>query len=447
MRHILSITTDGPPSSSLKRSRTDRAHIGASLPNTSDAVFQHGFEARPMEVPDVATEDLSEEEDGPPLATQGRSAAPLIPPPSDDEDEPQPTQGAAPQAPFPHSIAHAGPHHVAESSYDDDPDDDADSSMTLGCPASPMVRLVVGDGWLSSSRAVRVALTGLRDGRPLLRYRYHSLAAALGAEVECGHVISSAVTHVVVFPSVGAKRTAKSIWAALTGKLLVSPCWLDASTQRGRLLPLVPAAAIAVVPVSTASCAAAADAPAAAADAPAAAADAPAPDAGGAADAVGTVDPDGTADATRLPPLQAVRGIVNPLDGKRVQLTRAFREQHREDSVVGALLTTQAYLLKAATLVPDANAGVDLVFASDAEESEELRLRQCRQGQWRHADSRSGDGCAADESSGLPVVHSWESFLERLVPGHSRRWLRRSRSRKTPLPGGTLPAPGCSTAQ
>ena len=251
-----------------------------------------------------------------------------------------------------------------------------------------MRQLVVGSSSTAAAadppcRSVRIALTGC-GGTALQRYR--AAASVLGVEVENGQVISSAVTHVVVYPAVGAKRTAKSIWAALSKKTLVSPAWLEASSQQGRLLPLEPAPA-----------------PARAAATPAAT---PAASAA-AASSVSSAPP--------MPPPQAVRGVANPLDGLRVHVTAAFRAQHRASAIVGALLTEQAYLLGAATIVAAADEAAHVVFVADGEEERRLAERPppkiCE--------------LFPCPPRAPPMVLTWECFLERLVPGHSRTFLQR----------------------
>ena len=187
---------------------------------------------------------------------------------------------------------------------------------------------------------VRVAFTGIRPGDELDRYR--GLVSDLGGVSEDGDVVRSETTHCVVFPCVGARRTAKSVWAALTRKLLVPPEWLHESTRRGEFIE----------------------------------------------PGVGT--PGGVV---------LVRGVCNPLDGQRVCLTAAFRAQHSEHATVGTLLSSQAVLLQAATLV-DGAADATVVFVAD----DELRPE-------RH------------------TVYTWEAFLQREVPGHEPRGGKRKRTR------------------
>ena len=107
-----------------------------------------------------------------------------------------------------------------------------------------------------------------------------------------------------------------------------------------------------------------------------------------------------------------MRGAANPLDGRHVHLTDAFLRQHHSNHTVGALLTSQACLLRAAMRVASAREPADVVFAADAEVAGYV--------------GRSGP------SGGPTTVLTWESFLDRLVPGHARKFLRR-KERKRPL--------------
>ena len=279
----------------------------------------------------------------------------------DDEAPPAATQGVA-------SPPRRAP--AAADDNDDSSDDDDWPAGTQGeAAAAPVLRLIVGAPTSSAQpqRPVRIALTGCRDGPSL--QRYCAVARALGAEVDVGPVISSAVTHVVVFPAVGAKRTAKSIWAyartapnrvilsaatsahacrpacaaavrecfpgrALTKKVLVSPCWLDASSQHGTLLPLTPAHSTSTSLTLTPS------------PAPPPLLSSPAPP---------LPPPLPPPPPPPSSPPHAVRGIANPLDGTRVHVTAAFIAQHRADATVRALLTEQAYLLHAARRLTSAH--------------------------------------------------------------------------------------------
>lgn len=346
----------------------------------------------------------------------------------DDEAPPAATQGVA----SPPRRAPA----AADDNDDSSDDDDWPAGTQSEAAAAPVLRLIVGAPTSSAQpqRPVRIALTGCRDGPSL--QRYCAVARALGAEVDVGPVISSAVTHVVVFPAVGAKRTAKSIWAyvrtapnrvflsaatsahacrpacaaavrecfsgrALTKKVLVSPCWLDASSQHGTLLPLTPAHSTSTSLTLTPS------------PAPPPLLSSPAPP---------LPPPVPPPPPPPSSPPHAVRGIANPLDGTRVHVTAAFIAQHRADATVRALLTEQAYLLHAARRLTSAHtASADFVFAADDEAEG-----------WRPVDG--GGNCSSSALSRWPpAVLTWERFLERLVPGHSRRWLqppctRRARS-------------------
>ena len=345
----------------------------------------------------------------------------------DDEAPPAATQGVA----SPPRRAPA----AADDNDDSSDDDDWPAGTQSEAAAAPVLRLIVGAPTSSAQpqRPVRIALTGCRDGPSL--QRYCAVARALGAEVDVGPVISSAVTHVVVFPAVGAKRTAKSIWAyvrtapnrvilsaatsahacrpacaaavrecfpgrALTKKVLVSPCWLDASSQHGTLLPLTPAHSTSTSLTLTPS------------PAPPPLLSSPTPP---------LPPPVPPPPPPPSSPPHAVRGIANPLDGTRVHVTAAFIAQHRADATVRALLTEQAYLLHAARRLTSAHtASADFVFAADDEAEG-----------WRPVDG-GGNGSSSALSRWPPAVLTWERFLERLVPGHSRRWLqpscRRARS-------------------
>ena len=341
----------------------------------------------------------------------------------DDEAPPAATQGVA-------SPPRRAP--AAADGNDDSSDDDDWPAGTQGeAAAAPVLRLIVSVPTSSAQpqRPVRIALTGCRDGPSL--QRYCAVARALGAEVDAGPVISSAVTHVIVFPAVGAKRTAKSIWAyartapnrvilsattsahacrpaavracfpsrALTKKVLVSPCWLDASSQHGTLLPLTPAHSTSTSITLTPS---------------------PAPPPLLSSQTPPLPPPLPPPSPPSSPP-HAVRGISNPLDGTRVHVTAAFIAQHRADATVRALLTEQAYLLHAARQLTSAHAAsADFIFAAEDEAEG-----------WRPVD---GGGTSSSGALPLmpPAVLTWERFLERLVPGHARRWLqpscRRARS-------------------
>ena len=155
----------------------------------------------------------------------------------------------------------------------------------------------------------RIAFTGLHDEYMLSRYR--SIVAQLGGELEpIGAALSVAVTHVVVFPDVGVRPSAKSVWAALNGKVvLCSAGWLDASARRECWAPLASCSDYAVH-----------------------------------------------------------HGIGNPLDGSRVHLTAAFRAQHWRSVTVAALLASPTpALLRHATVVDDPR-HARFVFAADDEE-------------------------------------------------------------------------------
>ena len=147
---------------------------------------------------ELQAETLSENEDDP--VTQGMPAAmprPLTPPAADD-DEPEMTQGE-PSAP----------------------------RRVLAC--SPRTRL---------PSVMRIAFVGIRDAQNCTAQgNGHSAWRPSGAADT-----SQQRSRVVCVPSVGARRSAMSIFAALSKKILVTPRWIEASAQGGAfvlsLLPL-----------------------------------------------------------------------------------------------------------------------------------------------------------------------------------------------------------------
>ena len=157
----------------------------------------------------------------------------------------------------------------------------------------------------------------------------------------------------VCWPSAGFKTSAKSVFAACSKKTLVSPRWLDASSQRGAFVPLLFSEAEAA-PL------------------------------GAAADEVAA--------------LGAVSGVANPLDGRTVHITDAFRKQHRSSKIVRALLTDGAALLARATMTGADEA--DFVFVAD--------------------DHRSAP-CEQPAPGTRSCFLSWDGFLQVYVPGHDGR--------------------------
>ena len=309
------------------------------------------------------------------LPTQGVAAVPLPMVWNDDEgdDEFNATQGVA---------ASPRPMRVSEPA-----EDESEPSATQGEVAAPRVSLLTAS-WAQRAipphESVRVAFTGVRDLHELRRL--HSIVDRLGGTLEEPHTLSSSVTHLVIAPAVGQTTTAKSVWAALTKKTLVSPGWLDASARLGGFVALAPGptGATSVVDALTRTSEQRGAPQSAMADGT------PIGNLVHSSPQRGEEHGGTSTDAVALAGA-AVRGIANPLDGTRVHVTECFKQEHANDKVVNALLTARPVLLKEA-LMCDA-AAAELVLAGTDE----------------HV-----------EATG-PCVLTWSTFLERLVPGHAAR--------------------------
>ena len=133
-------------------------------------------------------------------------------------------------------------------------------------------------------------------------------------------------------------------------KLLVSPAWLDASAAQGSFL----------------------------------------------------VNGGGGSSSSNVPAeLVAVRGIANPLDHKSVYLTDAFREQHKDNKTVNALLMSAQPILLGASTVGLSRATAEVVFCTDPE----YLIHQ--------PGSIPGLILRPDAE-----VYTFPTFLARMVPGH-----------------------------
>ena len=236
-----------------------------------------------------------------------------------------------------------------------------------------------GAGAAPVVRRVRVAFTGFtstaEDAAALRRCR--EIVLRCGGELEVANSLSTAATHLVCAPSVGAKASAKSIYAALSRKLLVGPEWLHAAEAAGDTL---------VEPIDIRS-------------------------ARGGTGASSSSVGGGVA---------AVVGIANPLHGAAVCLSDGFRRQHRADRIVTALLTGPAASLlhdrRGGSIVAtcaDARAAVSrggVAFVSDAEEEAAAAKgeRLC------------GGLVRGGEHDGMleAGLMSWRRFLACVVPGH-----------------------------
>ena len=228
-------------------------------------------------------------------------------------------------------------------------------------------------------RRVLVAITGYtstaEDAAALRRCR--EIVLRCGGELEVANSLSTAATHLVCAPSVGAKASAKSIYAALSRKLLVGPEWLHAAEAAGDTL---------VEPIDIRS----------------------------------TRGGTGASSSSVGGGVAAVVGIANPLHGAAVCLSDGFRRQHRADRIVTALLTGPAASLlhdrRGGSIVAtcaDARAAVSrggVAFVSDAEEEAAAAKgeRLC------------GGLVRGGEHDGMleAGLMSWRRFLACVVPGH-----------------------------
>lgn len=331
---------------------------------------------------ELQAETLSENEDDFPV-TQGMPAAmprPLTPPAADD-DEPEMTQGE-PSAP----------------------------RRVLAC--SPRTRL---------PSVMRIAFVGIRDGPELQRLK--AMVTQLGGLLEPPNTLSAAVTHVVCVPSVGARRSAMSIFAALSKKILVTPRWIEASAQGGAFVPLAAAAPGLESPARCGgnSCDAeitngkrrdadegterywqnqARDQPKASSASAHGCSFSEGESSGGGSyirrgDNSDSITAKNLRDGDNDGALHAVAGIANPLDAQKVHLTEAFRRVHSGHKLVGPLLLAEGgMLLKRAAVVPVSRMASVIFVAHE----DELDSREVSMG---------------------ALVLTFEGFLERLVPGHN----------------------------
>ena len=220
---------------------------------------------------------------------------------------------------------------------------DDDFAPTQGVVAAPRVCLAPA----TETSRIKVAFTGVKSAE---LQRLQSIVKSLGGELEEPSTLTPSTTHVVVAPRVGAKTTPMSVWAALSMKLLVSPAWLDASAAQGSFL----------------------------------------------------VNGGGGSSSSDVPAeLVAVRGIANPLDHKSVYLTDAFREQHKDNKTVIALLMSAQPILLGASTVGLSRATAEIVFCTDTE----YLIHQ--------AGSIPGLILRPDAE-----VYTFPTFLARMVPGH-----------------------------
>ena len=104
--------------------------------------------------------------------------------------------------------------------------------------------------------------------------------------------------------------------------------------------------------------------------------------------------------------LVAVRGIANPLDHKSVYLTDGFREQHKDNKTVNALLMSAQPILLGASTVGLSRATAEIVFCTDTE----YLIHQ--------AGSIPGLILRPDAE-----VYTFPTFLARMVPGHDMKGL------------------------
>ena len=344
----------------------------------SEEAATQGMAARPRPLHSAAQHDTEDDEDndGGFMMTQGVAAAPRPLAPTVEPDEEAATQGIA-----------AAPRRLLDAA--------AAPFVVTAARAGPRKR-----------KSVRVAFTGLRDGQELERLR--SIVTALNGTLEDPRVLSAQVTHVVCAPSVGGRPTALSIYAALSRKVLVSPAWLDLSQRQGDFVELGATPAL-----GTADGDAAAVAEASLLTPPPPIPQPPPPSRSESGS--GGTSRDGSPYHAHGRTLEAVAGIENPFDGRPVHLTAGFQASHAQDKTVSALLFQDAPLLRRAKVIgPEAlSAQRDLVVVFAAEAEVPI---------WAAA------GLAID-------VFTWESFLERLVPGHDAK--RRTGAARG-LPAGGL---------
>jgi hypothetical protein len=321
-------------------------------------------------------------------STQGMPAMPWAPAFEHDSTQGMP---ALPWAPAP-AFEHESTQGMPALPWTPAPacGNDSDLSMaTQGLPAAPRVRLAPATR-MGCQQVVRVSFTGVRDAGELQRYQ--SMVTTLGGELEAANTLSPQATHLVCFPDVGTKPSAKSIFAALSKKVLVSPGWLHASETQGGFVALRHEQA----PGSTLSLRDKAGAPSSAGRAQTVAA------------AAGRAPHCSTDYGALVAEVEArvgrgggsvglaVQGVANPLDGKTVHLTDAFRAQHQRSKLVNELLTGRATLLTRAAQSANIQAAA-FVFAADEE------------------------ALGLQEANVRAIVLTWGSFVERYVPGHARR--------------------------
>ena len=283
----MALTADEVAIATLRRSLTD-ADVTLSL------LQRHGPCKRKQRPSSSESDEGSEEEEA---ATQGSMVSP-VPVSCFTQGfpaAPDPVTQGVPAAPDPELTSAS----------------DEVEAMTQGAAAEPRIAL--------RHRRVRVAFTGVRDRDELQRLR--RVVLTLDGDLEPEGVISSDLTHLVVSPAVGARRTAKSVWAALSKKILVGPAWVDECERRGHF-----AEELEDVPAS---------------------------------------DDDQSGPQFSM----SVRGVANPIDRTRVCITEAFRRQHAANRLCAELLTTTPVLLKEAKVVSVAE-GAERVFAADSEAAE-----------------------------------------------------------------------------